>query len=107
MSKAFDNLFWHDGNLIDMKFFIDEKGKSSLQISARFYKDENAPTREVYQIKCSGVSRFNSTLDAIELKSNAFAGNISNGYLKEKVLWMYFTDGLIEVHATRFQLVKC
>lgn len=107
MTKAFDNLFWHDGNLVEINFAIDSKGKSSLEITVLLYKDEQASSTEAYQIKCSDVSRFNSSLDATELRVNAFAGNISHGYLKEKVLWIYFTDGLIEVHAKRFQLVKC
>jgi len=107
MSKALNNLFWHDGNLVDVLFSIDKKGKSALQITALFYKDEQAPSRDAYQIKCEGVSRFNSTLDANELKDNMFAGNIANGYLKGSTLWMYLSDGLIEVQAKRFRLAKC
>jgi len=107
MAKAFDQLFWHDGNLLGVSFSIDSKGKSSVQMEALFYKDEQAPRRDKYQIKCEGVSRFSCTLDGEELKTNMFAGNISSGYLKEKTLWVYFTDGLLEVRATRFRLVKC
>ena len=106
MTKPFDNFFWHDGNLIDVSFVIDKKGKSFVEVTALFYKNEQAPSRDTYQIKCEGVSRFNCTLDSEELKSNMFAGNISNGYLKENVLWVYFTDGLLEIHAKKFRLTK-
>ena len=107
MSKALHNLFWHDGNLLDISFSIDNKGKSALRMTALFYKDEQAPRRDMYVIKCEGVLRFNSTLDTAELKKNMFAGNISNGYLKDNGLWVYFTDGILEVHAKRFSLAKC
>jgi len=106
MATVFDRLFWHDGNLIDVSFSVDSKGKSNVLLQALFYKDEQAPHRDRYQIKCEAVSRFNCTLDGEELKSNMFAGNISSGYLKEGALWMYFTDGLLEVRAKRFRLVK-
>ncbi len=107
MSKALANIFWHDGDLSGIAFDIDEKGKSTLRISARLYGNEQAPTRDLFEIICEGVMRFGSTLDAIELKNNKFAGNISNGYLKDRTLWLYFTDGILEVHARRFRLVKC
>ena len=107
MTKALDNFFWHDGNLIDISFFIDKKGKSVVQLTALFYKNEQAPSRDKYQIKCEGVSRFNCTLDCAELKINMFAGNVSSGYLKENTLWVYFTDGLLEIHAKKIRLAKC
>jgi len=107
MTKALNNLFWHDGNLVDVSFAIDKKGKSFLKISALFYLNEDAPSRDAYQIKCESVSRFNCTLDTTELKNNMFAGNISNGYLKDGALWIYITDGLLEVHAKKFSLTKC
>ena len=40
MSKALNNLFWHDGNLVDVSFAIDKKGKAIVQLTALFYKDE-------------------------------------------------------------------
>jgi hypothetical protein len=107
MTKALDDFFWHDGNLIDVSLFIDKRGKSVVQLTALFYKDEQAPSRDTYQIKCEGVSRFNCTLDCAELKNNMFAGNVSSGYLKENTLWVYFTDGLLEIHAKKIRLTKC
>ncbi|CAN7392202.1 hypothetical protein [Acidovorax delafieldii] len=106
MSKSFDKLFWHDGNLTDVSFSVDAKGKSIVQLQALFYKDEQAPQRQPHQIRCEAVSRFQCTLDSDELKRNMFAGNISNGYLKGNTLWIYFTDGLLEVRALRFRLMK-
>ena len=76
------------------------------QLQALFYKDEQAPQRQPYQIRCEAVSRFQCTLDSDELKRNMFAGNISNGYLKGNTLWIYFTDGLLEVRALCFRLMK-
>lgn len=107
MTKALDNFFWHDGNLIDVSFAIDKEGKSGVQVTALFYRDEKATSRDTYQIRCKGISRFNCTLDFDELTRNMFAGNISGGYLKENTLWLYFTDGLLEIHAKQFRLTKC
>lgn len=107
MTKALHDFFWHDGNLIDISFLIDKQGKSVVQVTALFYKNEQAPSRDTYQIKCDGVSRFNCTLDTAELKNNMFAGNISSGYLKDNVLLVYFTDGLLEIHAKKIRLAKC
>ena len=107
MSASLNKLFWHDGNLVDASFNIDKKGKSSLRITALFYKNEKAKNREAYEIECIGVLRFCGLLDTTELKNNMFAGNISNGYLKGKVLWVYFTDGVLEIHARSFKFTKC
>ena len=106
MSKTLNKLFWHDGNLADLSFSINEKGKSFLQMTAFFYKDEHAPDRDKYQIRCEGVSRFNSSLDAVELKNNMWAGNISSAYLKDSTLWVYFTDGILEINANKFRLIR-
>ena len=107
MSKALNNLFWHDGNLVNVSFAIDKKGKAVVQFTALFYRDEQAPSRHTYQIKCESVSSYTCTLDCAELKDNMFAGNISSGYLKDNTLWVYFTDGLLEIHAKKFRLIKC
>lgn len=106
MNKSLNDLFWHDGNLIDVTFSIGNKGRSVVQITALFYKDEQAPSRDVYQIKCEDVLRFNSMLDVTGLKDNLFAGNISNGYMKDNTLWIYFTDGLLEIHASEFHITS-
>ena len=106
MSKSFEKLFWHDGNLTDVSFSVDAKGKSAVQLQALLYKDEQDPQRQPCQIRCEAVSRFQCTLDGSELKDNMFAGNISSGYLKGNTLWIYFTDGLLQVQAQRFRLVK-
>ena len=106
MTQALNKLSWHDGNLLGISFAIDAKGKSAVSLSALLYKDDQAPERDSYQIKCEGVSKFTCTLDAAEFKSNMSAGNIANAYLKENTLWVYFTDGLLEIHAKKFRLSK-
>ena len=104
MSKSLSTLIWHDGNLLGISFTISAKGKSSVTVSVLLYGDDQASKREEFKIECEGVSRFSSSLDAVELKNNLFAGNISNGYLKDKTLWLYFTDGVLEIHAKKFRL---
>ncbi|MCZ8295079.1 MAG: hypothetical protein O9312_16340 [Hylemonella sp.] len=107
MSATIQKLYWHDGNLIGVAFAIDAKGKTSVTLSAAFYRDEQARSRDNYEISCNDVSSFTSTLDSAELRENNRAGNISQGYMKEKTLWVYFADGILKVSARRFRLVKC
>jgi hypothetical protein len=107
MTKAIDKLLWHDGNVVSVSFLIDERGKATVHIAALLYVDESGGERGVYRITCEGVSRFNTTLDVAELKDNRRAGNISNGHLKGSTLWIYVTDGLIEVHAKKFRVEAC
>jgi hypothetical protein len=107
MSKKLNEFFWHDGNLANITYSINRRGRAKLIIEASFYKDNDAPKRETYKITCNNVSRHNITLDTKELAENMFAGNISNGYVKDNTLWLYFSDGLIQIAAERFSIVKC
>jgi hypothetical protein len=107
MAKTIDKLLWHDGNVVSVSFLIDERGKATVHITALLHIDEKGGGRGSFRINCEGVSRFNTTLDVAELKDNVFAGNISNGYLKGNTLWIYVTDGLIEVHAKKFRVEPC
>ena len=107
MNKSLDNLNWHDGNLAGISFAINKKGKSTLVIEAAFYKDAQAPSRDNYKIICDSVLKHNIVLSSKELAENMFAGNISNGYLKNNTLWVYFIDGVLEVTASKFRLSLC
>ncbi len=104
MKKSLSTLVWHDGNLLEISFAINAKGKSSVVVSALLYSDDHTSQRTEFKVECEDVSRFSSSIDAVQLKNNAFAGNISNGYLKVKTLWLYFTDGVVEIHAKKFRL---
>lgn len=106
MSKVIGNINWHDGNLVGISMGISVKGKCTVKVMANVYPSEQSPERTAVQIHCTAVSRFTSTIDVAELQNNQWAGNISHGYLKDKVLWIYFTDGFIEVRAERFTLSK-
>lgn len=106
MTKAFDRLYWHDGNLTEVAFSVDARGRSNVQLLVLLYVDDQASHRVPYRISCQGVSRFQCSLDGDELKSNAFAGNISNAYLKANTLWVYFTDGMLEARAERFRITS-
>ena len=106
MSKAIDNIWWHDGQLTGIAMDINAKGACTVRLFANVYPSEQSQARTPVQLTCKGVARFASTVDVAELKSNQRAGNISNGYVKGKTLWLYLTDGSIEVHARSFSLVE-
>ncbi len=101
-----NKIYWHDGILVDVSFQIDEKGKSKLIVVANFYESEQSSKRSRYKLSCLDISKYNLSLDAVELKDNMFAGNISNGYLKNSTLWLYFTDGILEVSAKTFDVIN-
>jgi len=107
MTHALDDFLWHDGLLRGVSMTVDAKGTSITIISGLFYRTEQAKERTAYAVTCEEVSRYTCTLSIKELKDNAFAGNVSNGYLKGKTLWLYLTDGLIEIHAKKFHLSEC
>jgi len=107
MARTLSEANWHDGRLVEVAFSIDKKGRSAVRLIVLLYKNEQAPIRDTCQIDCSNVSRFNCTLDALELKDNMAAGNISNGYVKDQTLWLYFSDGILEVHAKRMRISEC
>lgn len=86
---------------------IDANGASTVQITGNFYPTENAKVRTAYAVTCEEVSRHTCMLNVNELKKNVRAGNVSSGYLKDKTLWLYLTDGLIEVHAKKFHISDC
>lgn len=107
MNHALEDFLWHDGLLGGVSLTIDAKGTSNAQITGLFYPTGEAKERTAYAVTCEKVSRYTCTLNLKELKDNAFAGNVSNGYLKDKTLWLYLTDGLIEIHAKKFRLTEC
>lgn len=102
-----DKINWHDGNLSEVTYQINMDGVAEVKMLAYFYSDEDAHERDKYTINCYGVTKHNLILDSKELKDNVSAGNISNGYLKEKSLWVYFTDGVLVVVASKFEVTKC
>jgi hypothetical protein len=102
-----DDVYWHDGNLVDVSIQIGKKGKSKLIVIANFYENEQSSERSRYKVTCKDLIKSNLNLDMVELKDNMFAGNISNGYLKNSTLWLYFTDGTLEVKAKKFIVTKC
>ena len=102
--QPLEALHWHDGNLVEVSFSVDAQGLSTAVLKALLYADGQAAQRQAHTIRCDGVSRFQCSVDADELRKNLFAGHIAQGYLKDSALWIYFTDGLLEVRAHRFSV---
>ncbi len=105
MNNSLDNFIWHDGNISSLNYSI-HKNETSLEINAEFYSTDESRERDKYTIKCSGVTRFNNVIDFEEIIDNLSAGSVSNGYLKENTLWLYLTDGVIEIHAKNINVSK-
>ena len=101
-TSDFHRLFWHDGLINGVSYQIGQTGIASRVLSLSLYENNNCPERVTYEIYCLGVGDINMRLSTQDLKQNLFAGNISNGYLKERTLWIYLTDGIIEIPAENF-----
>ena len=106
MTPTLDDLLWHDGNLISLTLGLDKQGNATVALEIDLYPDEQARQRQRWLIECQKVSRFHCTLDLAALKQNLGAGHVANGYLKDKTLWLYFSDGLLEISAKQFRLAE-
>lgn len=102
-----NDLYWHDGNINSLSYEIGGAGSAAVILSVSLYTNDQSQEREPLEITCLGVGDVGLKLSTEELKQNMFAGNISNAYLKRKTLWIYFTDGIFEVTAKKFEVKKC
>ena len=105
MDYSLDSFMWHDGNIFSLNYSINKTG-ASLKIEAEFYSTDKSEKRDKYTIECEGVTRLNNVVNFIEVIDNFSAGSVSNGYLKENTLWLYLTDGLIEINAKNINVSK-
>ena len=96
---------WHDGNIKSLNYSINKNGVT-LEIKAEFYSTDKSPRRDDFTIKCEGVTRFNNVIDFVEIIDNFSAGSVSDGYLKENTIWLYLTDGIIEINAKNINVSK-
>ncbi len=102
--SRFDELIWQNGHLVGLSTRLDKRSVATVQILAMIYPTADASQRRLVEISCQDVSRVSSTLDVIELRRNHWAGHISQGHLKDDALWLYVTDGFIEVRAQAFAI---
>jgi len=105
MNNIPDSFFWHDGNVSALNYTTKNK-ITTLKIEAAFYAHDLASERSEYTLSCQDVTKFNHIVDFNEINDNSSAGSISNGYLKGNTLWLYLSDGIIEINAKEFNLKK-
>ena len=92
--------------MISLALGLDKQGNTTVTLEIDLYPDEQTRSRQPWLIECQKVSRFHCTLDLVALKQNLGAGHIANGYLRDKTLWLYFSDGLLEISAKQFRLAE-
>ncbi|GHA14763.1 hypothetical protein [Arenicella xantha] len=105
MNNSLENFIWHDGNIESLNYSVAKTGVS-LVIEGEFYSSSESKQRDKYLITCDNVTRFNNMADFEEILDNLSAGSVSNGYLKENKLWLYLSDGVIEIHAKNINVSK-
>ena len=101
------NLNWHDGLL--RSYEVSKVGDATLAAATLlvdlYLEPTHARNRTSFRIVLERVHSITARLDFDELRDNSFAGTISYGYFKRssgkkggRVLWLYLTDGIFEIH---------
>lgn len=103
MTPALSSTYWHDGQLNGLAFEMDSDGDALVKLSLALYENEQVSTRTLVTVVCMRVSRFNTTLDAAELKDNVRAGNIADGRVEKGLLSLDLTGGRVEIEAEEFR----
>ena len=101
-----NNLFWHDGNLVDINSTFNKKGNATTVLVVALYKDNQSKKRSFYKIECQKSDKVIVSLDARELKDNRKAGNIDNSYLNKNTLYVYLFGGIIKITAKKFNVSR-
>lgn len=104
MTPNLSSTFWHDGQLQRLAFEMDTDWNALVKLSLALYDNEQSPKRRLVTVVCARVSRFETTLDAAELKDNARAGNIADGRIENCVLSLDLTGGRVEIEAEVFRV---
>jgi hypothetical protein len=97
---------WHDGIL--ESFVVDDSERhrgAVVTLNLALYHSESDKQRSKMRLVLEDVQAITTRLDFAELTDNRSAGSISYGYFKKGnsgskkiVLWLYMTDGFLEIH---------
>ena len=101
-----NNLFWHDGNLIDINSAFNKKGNATTILVVALYKNNQSKKRNFYKVECQKSDKLIVSLDTKELKNNLTAGNIDNGYIIKNTLYIHLFGGIIKITAKKFNVSK-
>ncbi len=101
-----DDLYWHDGNLIDVHQKYNKQGDATILLIVALYKNVQSKKRTFYKIKCITSNKTKISINNKELKDNFTAGNIDKGYLKNNTLNIYLFGGIIKIKSNKFKVSK-
>lgn len=105
----FDDIYWHDGNLLDIHitFEGEEKKRINIVLIAEVYEKYQASTRKKLTVIFKEVDNFLLSSDCIELITNfKCGGHISHGYSKDPNKYRIFlADGYIDIATKKIKLV--
>lgn len=108
--KAFEKIYWHDGQILEFNVITPTKRKGSkIILSLELYADDQAAFRESYDILFDDVIRFTASVDNLSLKDNFAAGNISSavGYESDTTIYrFYLIEGYIEIESKKVKIKK-
>lgn len=96
----FDNINFHDGNIISISIseVLDEY---SFEIILNLYRNESSPEKVNYLIRVLNISRVSMIGDFLEIKKNRFAGAVEDGSIRDEGdfhrLTIKITGGYLEV----------
>jgi hypothetical protein len=104
-NKDITKLYWHDGVITGLTFNPNYEGESEIILSLELFSDpEETSNRKQYQILCTSIKRFLATCNIFELNDNKGAGNILDGWVTDKVLFIHLFGGLIEIESEKYDI---
>ena len=95
--------YWHDGRFVQATLRNDES-HASVRLDLHLYEQERSSERSLFVIDCRGVTRFECTVDVLELRDHAWAGNIIDGKQHGRTLRIELCGGFVEIEADAFEL---
>jgi hypothetical protein len=104
---SIDDLSWHDGVLTGWRFAPNYNARPCVELDLWLYPEQiHSSERDQVLVRCNAARRFLAACDIGELKENAGAGNVVDGYRKGSLLRLLLTGGIIEVEAASFDVVQ-
>jgi len=100
-----DDLSWHDGLLVEWRF-IPDGTKPCVELVLWLYPEQvHSRKRQAVRVTCHNARRLVASCDIAELRDNAWAGNIVDGYRRGAILRLSVTGGFLEIEASSFAVV--
>ena len=98
----FDCISWHDSVISSFAIDFDN---SSIFLKLNAYENIESNNKVNVFLNIYGVDFLSSHFDFNELNDNCKSGNISNAYIKNEKIYIYFVDGFLSIRFRKFEII--